>query len=404
MPDAELTAIWRYIPLDEFVSPSASAKETVRKGLFGLLDQLKPAPPTAEPAIEQDALQRLPEDRLSRAAPEPDWTASASALQVVLQPALDQGIAPVQVVVGAPHSGVDKVLTKWAGMRELVIVEPPRPEQLLAGGSEWLSYLAEIDPTAHLVIPTLERYYLRHHHGLGLMRRLLVALAERHGPCAMGCSSWAWSYLVRTLRVHAFARQPWTLEPLTQEQLQVWFNSQASQQGDSHYQFRKSDDGKFITPPVATVQTDPPPVLSDFLVNLAARSRGNPGVALALWRHSLRIAPELDADHSQNEPAPSEACTLWVKPWSQLRLPELADSHERSALQLLHTLLLHEGLQATLLAELLPSTQFEIMALLSRLERQHLVMAVGDEWHVTALGYPAVREALRVDGYLVDAL
>ena len=69
----------------------------------------------------------------------------------------------------------------------------------------------------------------------------------------------------------------------------------------------------------------------------------------------------------------------------------------------LHTLLLHGGAPANLLEALLPYDRIDIRWALSQLLESKLVKkAAGDIWHVTLLGYPAVRQHMEDEGYLVD--
>ncbi len=70
---------------------------------------------------------------------------------------------------------------------------------------------------------------------------------------------------------------------------------------------------------------------------------------------------------------------------------------------ILHNLLLHNGLSATTLAELMPLPKTQIVSNLLRLQSMELVQSSEDIWRVSALGYPGVREFLRSHGYLVDA-
>jgi hypothetical protein len=138
---------------------------------------------------------------------------------------------------------------------------------------------------------------------------------------------------------------------------------------------------------------------------LAAHCRGNPGVAWAYWRKRLRAEPESDAADRGEEPAQGaregpQVENLWVTDALEDPVPpaERADD----LVLILHTLLLHGGLDAPLLTELLPLPPGQIASLLARLEALGMVESQGEHWRVAALGYATAREMLRERGFLVD--
>ena len=414
-------SIWEYIKLKDFAPPAASTQETVRKGLRGLLNRFGLSPRPDEPAVAQDELRRLPEQLYYQVAPEPDWCDPLAALDRVLQSDLtaSEPTSPRRVVVGAPYSGSAEVLAHWAKKQGVSPVDLPSPETLLQGNAGWFEHLADTSQNP-LVITHLERCYLRHHDGLRPMRHLLDWLSKRQGTYVLGCSSWSWTYLSKALHAATLFSEPWVLQSLDGQRLEQWFTRLAASQGEGRLVFRQSDTGDVIMrfPPASespaessrarqnTNSGEDEPQPSRALVDLAAHGRGNPGVALALWRHSLRLAP--DKEDSQQDTVESSTTTpnrtVWVKPLSKLVLPTPAETPDRDTLQVLHALLLHDGLSAPLLTELLPVSLFEVMRRLRRLERDGLLTVADERWRVTPLGYPAVRQALFQEGYPVDVL
>ncbi|QBQ55673.1 hypothetical protein [Nitrosococcus wardiae] len=420
-PPPEATPIWRYIRLDEFTCPSPSAKETMRKGVSGFWDKFRRRTEPEEPIITQDELKRLSDKLYAQTAPEPDWTKPVAALNEALEEGLATRISRVHILVGAPFSGIAEVLVNWAERRGIKVIQPPEPGVILNQHQEWLQCLRNEGSTRSLAIPHLERYYLRHHHGLKLIRQLLPWLLNRPGYCVLCCSSWAWAYLSKALQVDKLFPAPWTLEALNQERLQQWFAHLSTRQGKEIFLFRQLDNGAFVIPPLddmpfaektmrkRAAKATPHPEVSAFLTDLAAYSRGNPGIAWTLWRQSLQMAPEKEngtdtQDQTPNGDESTYGHTIWVKPWSQLPLPNLPEAADRNTLQILHTLLLHERLPTSLFIELLPFSFFEARQILIQLERCGLVISAQDEWQLTPLGYPTVRQALQAEGYLVDSL
>lgn len=96
---------------------------------------------------------------------------------------------------------------------------------------------------------------------------------------------------------------------------------------------------------------------------------------------------------------------IWVESWSELKLPSMGsiDGRDRD-LFVLHTLLLHNGLPSRVLAQVLPFPESQIKNILRLLQAAGVVVSDQDIWRVAAKAYPAVREFLRYEGYLVDAL
>lgn len=149
--------------------------------------------------------------------------------------------------------------------------------------------------------------------------------------------------------------------------------------------------------------------VSSDLKRLAARCRGNLGIAWAYWRTGLRTEPDpmaptdASADGVDIEEAPpGDEITLWWAP--ECTEPELPPETGDDVAHVLHALLLHNGLSCDLLAELLPGSRVGLSAVLQRLKRLGLAECVDDTWRVAALGYEAAREFLRGRSYLIDPL
>jgi hypothetical protein len=139
------------------------------------------------------------------------------------------------------------------------------------------------------------------------------------------------------------------------------------------------------------------------LKRLAAYSRGIPGIAWALWRQSLlgEFNDELSLEEQQ-EFHQSEATTIWVRPWDDLEHPSLPSDFDRVDAFILHTLLLHGGLPAGLLTNLLSLSATELIRHLYHLQAAGLVEEDAERWLVSPLGYPVVRRFLDNAGYLTD--
>ncbi|MEZ5583785.1 MAG: hypothetical protein R3F37_14490 [Candidatus Competibacteraceae bacterium] len=237
-----------------------------------------------------------------------------------------------------------------------------------------------------------------------LIRQLLQWLVEWPGRCVLGCSSWSWTYLSKAVGINTLFSEPLTLEALDGERLQVWF-SQLSRESEMPVVFRQADNGHFVIPPAKpashatdSAETDNDSEISTFLTDVAAYSRGNPGVAWAIWRYSLSRLPdeemaEQDSHHTE---------TVWIKPWQQIRLPAPPKPCSHSELFVLQAVLLHHGLTTQSLTVSLPAPAFEIQRTLTRLMNLGVLEMSQHHWRVSPLAYPAVRDMLAGEGFLVD--
>lgn len=412
--------IWSFIRLDQFRRPTASARETVRKGFRGLWDRVRWRQPAPEPPALEMTLDPMPGTVLAEAAAEPDWGDGVSALQEALHAWWEgENAGRIKVLIGAPYSGTQEILASWASAYECPILPEPLPEEIIKGdvGLEQLDQ----SPDRVWVIPRLERFYLRQGQGLSLIRHLLEKINLSAGRFLLACDSWAWAYLSQALHIDALLPWPLVLEAFDQERLGHWLRELADKQTEKDFVFRQADNGKMVLPLkkqeegfLSDKQADSnqggqagQEKLSDFLEHLAVLSRGNPGIAWAIWRYCLRL--------SQDEELPTEAQaaaaedgmhrTIWVKPLSQVNLPDLSEAQKKSPeIYVLHSLLLHDGLPAQWLASILPFPESQTMGSLQRLRATGVVITEANIWRVAAPAYPAVRDFLENLGYLVDVL
>jgi hypothetical protein len=409
--------LWRFVRLDQYSRPPEPSRETVRKGIFGLWRHLGWGEKSEESIFADKGLSQVPQEFLDKAAPYPDWSAALGAVTEVLDPWLDAKVpgSAAQIFVGPPFHGTPDILTSWAQARGWRVVSAPAPEMILADGEEWLAQTEDGDEP--LVLPHLEHCYLRHYDGLTLLRRLLGRILAHSRRWLVGCDSWAWTYLSKALKVDVVFPPPFILEAFDQEQLKLWFQQLAAQSSECRFAFRQADSGKYVLPQMLESETSgaqsqgPDQGTSDFLKYVAAYSLGIPGIAWAVWRCSLSFAITVEEDAKETaRKAESEgdkncAYPIWVKPWSQLNLPEVPNQWpSHPLLMVLHALLIHGGLWSRVLPEILPLSPVEIMEHLYFLEVAGLLESDQGFWRVSPLGYPAVRRALMSEGYLTDGL
>lgn len=311
--------------------------------------------------------------------------------------------APIRIVVGAPYSGVQEALGLWAKERRWRLVDGPPFRKILNGYKDWVDQFKH-SQNVPLVIPRFEDLFLRHHSGLALARQMLNWLWKRDQPCLIGIDSWAYAYLNKVLQLDALRAQHFTLAACTFDHLGHWFRNLAFGAKRFGIVFRQNDNGRFVLKPAHGVGSQSNPEASPYMKNLAVYSRGNPGVAWAIWRHSLQYEiDETVVDKAKSIAEADHGRTMWVKTWAQMDLPNIPVVP--MDLFVVHSLLLHGGLHFNALTQTLSLFDVsEIMDSIHRLGGAGLIEECDETWKVTALGYPAVREALAMNGYLVDAL
>jgi hypothetical protein len=230
---------WRFVGLDQFRLPPEPTRERVRRGLLGVWDRLKGGrSTTAESPMVEMNLEAMPSDLLAEAAPTPDWGAGVSGLQEALEDWWKERAGKVQVVVGAPYSGTAEIVSQWASVFQCPVLPDPPPDHIREGGTQWL---AEIDryPDRVWVIPRLERCYLRHSQGFGLLRALFDKIATFSTRFLLVCDSWAWAYLSKALHIDGLFPMPLVLEAFTQENWTAGWGSWLPRPRANHLFFGK---------------------------------------------------------------------------------------------------------------------------------------------------------------------
>lgn len=355
-------------------------------------------------------LRSAPDRLLDWVAPEPDWAVQGQPLLVdTLQSWLDAAPtdAGVRTFVDAPVSILRPAILAWAQQQDVFVVAPPTPKQILTADERWFDQWP-LDPQVRLVFPRLEHCFLRHQNGLSLFRSLLERLWETQPPVIALADSWAWTYLHHALHADAVFTYPQTPAPFDENQLDRWLRQISLRNGHRRVIFRLTDDGRAVL----DTNGDPSEDTADdhkerisFLKELAMRSRGNPRVAWAMWRHSLRVAAEDKVDEQVEENAEQDrGLTIWVYPWEDLALPEPPGDAGKVESFVLHTLLIHGGMTNALLMQLLPFSSTDVLNGLHRLQRAELIQRGDSGWYILPLGYPAVRAFLDQEGFPLDPL
>ena len=318
----------------------------------------------------------------------------------------------VQMILAAPHSGVDAMVHGWSQQQGYLMPATPTSNEILAEGADWLSSLREqittlIDSGARkprLVLIGLEKYFLRHHNGLNFLRQLMDYLTTEAPPSLIVCQSWAWAYLTNAIHIEAMVGPPLVLARASDKALGAWIMELSSGSHHRTFTFRQGKQLLF-TIEQGTLGELEGEAYQSFCTKLAEISRGNPGIARALWRHSISIEASVDLrEQVQSEAADDPGYTVWVQPISQKMLPIVPITFTNNDAFILQTLLVHNGLTRDLLQKALPHSASLIARRIQVMLNAGLVRYQDGMIEVSPLGYISVRAFLRENGFFVDLL
>lgn len=401
--DPKASPLWQWVNLADYDPPTTSVKVVPENWWAALCKRTRHDDDDSETSDRINGLETPSDQQLMQIVPDPDWRGAAAALNDALEDGWMNRQADRLTVflVGPPHGGIAGILGQWAEQRQWRILDPPTPEQILAADPTWLS--SQMTDERAWVLPALERVYLRHAAGLGLMRQFLrQACSGSLGRSVIGCDSWAWAFL---RRAGPNGRAPTlALQAFDQERLSLYLQGLTDVAEKPRLVFRHAHSGKYVLPPPAENPDEGAVVDRDFLGRLAVYSRGIPGIAQTLWRASLRtrLDPEIPAEETSSDAPKSPYPTMWITPWNDIKKPTLPAHAGRDCAFVLHTLLLHNGLTAEWLGQLLPLSPDQVIETLWWLRDADLLEQAGEVWRVSPLGYPVVRKFLEDHGYFID--
>ncbi|WP_404375461.1 hypothetical protein [Vreelandella aquamarina] len=376
---------WNVVALDTFQTPEHTQASQWRRSWRAATTWMIGKEASERQAKRESELRALPEVTLAHVAPPIDWTPAASGLEQALKAYRE---APVVLFISPPHGGHNAVVSHWAAQQEVHCLAVPTLKELVDGSLSWVENAAQAKRWA---IPALERHFLRHTNGLQGVRELLErALGGRLGQSVIGCDSWTYAYLQHAVGLEGVPVL--TLQGLEGEQLAHYF-SQAAGGCPTVYSTRT---GKSIL----TSDSDQKVVYKE-LQRLAAHCRGHLGIAWHYWRERLREPAEENSTNDAEETR-SGAQELWLlDALADAELP--ADTGDLATL-LLHTLLIHGGLEDQALEHVLPFSAHETLNARFALARRNILSCKQGRWQVAPMSYASVRQLLESRNYLVDPL
>ena len=376
------------IPIGEYESPSLPVDEWFKtiatrvRAIFRSDDKA---------FIADDRLKQATLKRLDQAVAPPACGPVIAELDVSIGEWLDQPPTAERIkAIVLPPCEDNDVIGAWARGAGHRIVTCDGAGDIRAA----LAMLDTIedDPASLLVIPRLERWYLRRLDGLAGIRALMAILAVRRQRTVIGCNAWTWAYLSKAVGIDMLVGTPLCFAPFDAERLRDWFGELARDDMTRGVRFRHTNDGSDILTDDAADRKS-----LDFFRTLAGQSRGIPWVAWHMWRRMLRADEGKgkvgeDAGGGRNE-------TLWIVALEDLVLP---GDRPRETLLILHALLLHGEMSTADLRAVLPIVGDSVVP--AALVMSGFVQREGDRLSIRPEAYPAVRSGLETAGMSLGVL
>ncbi len=376
-------------PIGHYKAPPLPTEHVVRR----LLERARNAVSgeSDDPVVGKDHLARATTELLDAVAGPPACGPLLDELDRTLREWLgDPAPASRLKVIVLPPCDRNDVVETWAREHGHRVVEPPDRQTLLRATAR---PALDDGGDGPIVVPRLERWFLRHRTGLAAVRALLAEFAHVERHCVIGCNSWAWAFLAKATDAAIVLPKALTLRPFDAARLQGWLSSLARADETDAMTFRLSGSGADVF-----AADDDGKRADRHLEQLAARSLGIPWVAWHLWRESLRTG---DAPSSKKAKrlADRDDRTLWI---SDLDEPVLPDDREEYALLVLQALLIHDALTPGELSDVMPPEGEH--DLIPSLLATGFVERSNGTIRIRPSAYPTVRRELKAAGYPVDVL
>lgn len=375
-------------PLGQFAWPST----TVNRGVDLALSQFrkKLSRSDKDTGIDPKTLVSAPTDLLTQVCEPPAHFPLIAELDATLASWVADGdVAETIQTIILPPCDREDLLGQWARANALQIFDIDRK----------ISELDALDdPQATpLVIPKLERRFLRTRSGLHDVRQLLDRLSVMQRRTVIGCNSWAWQFLRKSCEIDLIFATPMTFQAFDKKRLRNWLGTLALDPADgTNLCFRSASSGQDVFGN-GEGETE----VSAFMTELAKGSIGIPWVAWHLWQESLHIADPVKSEDSPDSLAANEDTreTIWV---TDIRPPSVPSRNDQNAFLVLHALLIHGGLTQDQIVQTVPLISYTHV--LASLVRSGLVDERDGLYRCRPTAYPVIRDGLKDSGYPVDIL
>jgi len=405
---------WDFVHPEQYELPTEHIQKATASAWRLFKKSLKDEDPSQTLFKAEKDLHSLSEVRLAHYVPSVPWHEAAASLDKTWHDwpnkKASQPQSAVKFLVGQPFSGHAHIVSIFGKRRQARILKPPSYQQILQNEQAWFEELSLLNE--FWVLPNLERCFLRHANGLNFVRRFLSKATNGDlGQGVIGCDSWAWEFLKRTFTWPI--SDVLTLQAFNAERLTALITDFAKQ-SHMHLCYLQAKNGQQVVGDAVNKAQQ-----KEEFTALSAHCRGNLALALTYWQDRLydelteavnegdsdqenepdQSAPD-DKQLTKNSPKTASSKTLWLA--NMPSEPSLPVGNPEAYFLVLHALLLHGGLSAFYLEQVLPYSYTRCQALLAQLAQSNLVQCTDQCWYLNPTAYITVRRLLVAQHYLSD--
>jgi len=374
----------KFQPIGKYSYPNWPARKYAQRFYSTMMGILKKD--DDQSFIADDKLNKTDQDMISEIVTLPSYGGLMEELNHSIDDWLTtQGVSSKLVIL---PPGDDNFIEAWAQEHKCHIFTAPRREDLISASFDFEVVLP--DNYELIVIPRLERWFLRHHNGLNAVQALLKAIQKSDVKCLIGCNSWAHQFLQKALNSQFILPDGIMFQSFDADRLKSWFTSMVSHSDKKGITFKSTKSGKNVLSQDKNDEFE-----DNFLKELSAESLGIPWIAWELWKEALNSESE-DAQKSEGE----KETTLWLTALDEFTLPNTDD---QGALLTLHALLIHTELTIEELNSVLPNIEHTNVSYLL-LNTGFVVQKENKALTCNIASYPSIRRALNSSGFPMDKL
>lgn len=413
MPEDKEQQIWKFVSPAEFSLPFEPVIKKAHS-FFAFSLRWFERPKDKQDREISSRLVKVPMALIEKVVPSLDYKVPAAEICANLGSWLETTVPDSYFrVFVAPYGGaIGSILTVTAQNNHFLILDPPSYEDLIGNNFSWMDKLSASAPEP-IVVPQLEKFFLRHSNGLEHLRRLLAKLHQNKQKCIFGCNSWLWQYLESAMQLRGSFGRCYFLQSMSGANLQTLFAVQSQHSGENFVFSRQPDNGainllqlsaseciEFSSSQNGKNKENSTDVITDFFNKLAVDSRGIPLVAWAIYRSSFKVPDEQE----NKDETPKQRPVALLERSTAIMIPRLPLPVTQKIAFLLVFLLQHDGLTLDAIAEILIMDKAQILGLLGLLKESETIFAENDVWKINWQSYPAVRSFLAENDFLLDAM
>lgn len=381
-----------FISLADYKAPAVPTTKLVEKYWRKTLALISHG--DQQPYLPSDELASTDDKALRQFFPPPRYDELYDELDATLKNAFDHR-PPHPLFWLCLPAGDPGILAGWAARHDYQVLSPPTRADLSTHQSTHQS--AKLGEQAKagrgvLVVPMLERWFLRELSGVTLLKATLSRLEAHDGPVIISTNGFALLFLQQLFAGHNLMAKALTFRPYQGERLYRWLFQQIYQGDSRSFIIKDSVSGREL---FAKTSAEPCPAPA-ILARLAADCRGIPWLAWQLLTSTLKTRKQVSDGDSTTEVYDTSA-GLWRHAPAQRREHALYADNARF---LLHALAVHGPLAKADIARVIPCD----LGSLGDLCLDGFVLAKDGEYRLNPLCYSAIVQSLKSAGIACPAL